>query len=129
MRMRRSLLVPVLALALLAGRPGAAQAGYGATEAGLALGAAALNVFYTPCKAAVAIGGLFAGGLVGVLTGGDTRAAYALWVPAASGTYLVKPSNLDGSEPLDFFGSDYNDEPSPIARTLESSSIYEATYK
>ena len=60
MRMRRSLLVPVLALALLAGRPGAAQAGYGATEAGLALGAAALNVFYTPCKAAVAIGGLFA---------------------------------------------------------------------
>ena len=128
MRMR-SLIVGVLAGALLAGRPGAAQAHSGGEEAGLALGAAALNVFYTPCKAVVAVGGLFVGGVVGFLTGGDTRAAYALWVPAASGTYLVRPSHLDGSQPLEFFGSDYADRPSPVARTLESSAIYEALYK
>lgn len=128
MRMR-SLIVGVLAGVLLAGRPGAARAHGGAEEAGLALGAAALNVVYTPCKTMVALGGLFVGGVVGFLTGGDTRAAYAVWVPAASGTYLVKPSMLDGSQPLEFFGSDYADRPSPIASTLESSSIYEALYK
>ena len=125
----RNLVVGLLALAVLAGPPRAAHAHGGAAEAGLAVGSAALNIFYAPCKAIVAAGGLVAGGVVGLLTGGDTRAAYALWVPAAGGTFLVTPANLDGSEPLEFFGADYADTPSPMTRTLESSAIYEAFYE
>lgn len=128
MRMR-SLVGGVLAAALLVGPPRAGHAHGGAADAGLALGSAALNVVYTPCKVLVVAGGLIAGGLVGLLTGGDTRAAYALWVPAAGGTYMVTPSHLDGSQPLEFFGADYADRPSPMTRTLESSSIYEAFYE
>jgi hypothetical protein len=125
----RTLVMGALLTALLTAQPNVARAQNGAAEAGMALGAAALNVVYTPCKAIVALGGLFAGGVVGFLTGGDTRAAYALWVPAASGTYLVRPANLDGSEPLEFFGTDYADRASPMARSLQNSSIYEALYK
>ncbi len=123
----RSLIIGLLALGAVAGAPGTARAS-GAGDAGLALGAAALNLFYTPCKAMMAVGGLVVGGVVGVLTGGDTRSAYALWVPAAGGTYMVTASNLDGSRPLEFFGADYADTPSPRSRTLENSSIYEALY-
>ena len=51
--------------------------------------------------------------------------AYAVWVPAATGTYVVTPSNLDGTEPLEFFGDDYYDTPSPAAHGIP---IYEAAY-
>ena len=128
MRMR-TLTVALFSAVLLAGQPGAARAEDGGSEVGLALGAAALDVVYVPCKAIMAVGGLIAGGVVGTLTGGDTRAAYALWVPSAGGTFIVRPAQLDGTEPLDFFGKDYADKPSPRARTLEGSSIYEALYR
>ena len=128
MRMRSAMIL-ALAAALLAGRPATARAYDAGRDAGLALGAAALDLVYTPCKMVMAISGLVAGGIVGTLTGGDTRAAYALWVPAAGGTYMVTPAILDGSKPLEFFGSDYADQPSPVARTMESSSIYSALYK
>ena len=63
-----------------------------------------------------------------VLTGGDTRAAYALWVPTAGGDFMVRPSHLDGSERLQFFGSDYTDHASTISRQSDGSTIYDATY-
>ena len=128
MRMR-NLVVGFFAVAVLAGPPRVARAHGGATEAGLAIESAALNVAYVPCKAIVAAGGLVVGAVVGLLAGGDSRAAYALWVPAAGGTFLVTPAHLDGSRPLEFFGADYADEPSPMTRTLESSAIYEAYYE
>jgi hypothetical protein len=132
--MRRLLAVTLLATLVL-GHPvqGRAQTEYvrartehtQAGEAGLALEAAGLNLFYLPAKSIVAIGGLVLGGLAGLLTAGDMRSAYAVWVPAASGTYLLTIAHLEGSEPIEFFGSDYADEPS----TLEAGgAIYDAQY-
>ena len=62
-----------------------------------------------------------------LITGGNTRAAYALWVPAASGDYLLTPAHIDGSRPLQFFGSDYADRPThnmPTDRSLGYDSVY-----
>jgi hypothetical protein len=87
-------------------------------------------LLYTPAKVIVAVGGLTLGGLTGLLTGGDTRSAYAVWVPVATGTYFLTPSHLDGSEPIEFFGtSDYADTPSTsAAAAMEAGAIYEAEY-
>src|SRR5262249_9826395 len=62
------------------------------------------------------------------LTGGDTRAAYAVMVPAASGTYFLRPSNLDGSEPVEFLGTDYGDVPSSRNASTGWGGDYEAQY-
>jgi hypothetical protein len=107
--------------------------GYGAeqspgAEAGFALGAAALNLVYLPAKALVAFTGGVAGAFAGLMTGGDVRAAYSIWVPTASGTYFVRPAHLEGTETLEFFGSDYADTPSTV-RGTEGYSSYEAMYE
>jgi hypothetical protein len=117
----------VLVIALVCGRPCPARATHTqAGELGLAVSSAVANVVYVPAKAVVALGGLFVGGLAGFLTGGDQRSAYALWVPAASGTYFLTPAHLEGAEPIEFFGSDYADRPSTAA--AEAGGVYEAVY-
>jgi heme A synthase len=113
--------------AWLVGQPASAGTRTQADEARLALGAGLVNVFYFPVKVLVATGGLVAGALVGFAAGGSERAAYAFWVPAASGTYLIRPSHLDGSEPWEFFGSDYEDRPSSRPGA-SGRAIYEALY-
>jgi hypothetical protein len=100
-----------------------------AERAGLALGAAAANIFYLPAKSVVAVVGLAAGGLIGVLTGGNQGAAYAVMVPMASGTFLLQPQHLDGSKPIDFFGVDYADRPSTYRTEMDANSIYESRYQ
>jgi len=97
-----------------------------AGEAGLAVGAAAANLVYLPVKSIVAMGGLGVGALTGLLTGGDKRAAYAVWVPTTGGTFLLTPANFDGTRPIEFFGSDYPDRPSTNDR--DSSIAYRALY-
>ncbi len=96
---RLTVLTVVFALVLaLDGQPALAthsQAG----EAGLAVGAAAANLLYLPAKTLVAIGGLGVGALTGLLTGGDIRAAYAVWVPAAGGTFMLTPAHFEGTRP------------------------------
>ena len=124
--MRRVLVVVVLGMLVL-GRPVPGRAQPGAVF-GLAVGAAGANLLYLPAKVITAIGGLVLGGMTGVLTGGDTRAAYAVWVPAASGTFILTPNNLDGTEPIEFFGSDYTDRPSTTTGVSEGRGIYEAQY-
>ena len=124
--MRRTLALAVLAM-LVFGRPGAARAHHD-REFGLAIGAAASDLVYTPAKVIVAIGGLALGGITGLLTGGNTRAAYAVWVPAASGTFVLTPAHLEGAEPIEFFGSDYADRPSTGSGVTEGRGIYEAQY-
>jgi hypothetical protein len=122
----------VMALVLLGvmlGRPAVLRGQNPAAEAGLAVGAAAGNLVYLPVKVMVAFGGLVLGSLTGALTGGDMRAAYALWVPAASGTYLLTPAHLEGSVPIEFFGSDYADQASTSARTGEGAGIYDIQYQ
>jgi hypothetical protein len=118
----------MIVAALVLGRPVAGRAASPAGEAGLALLAATTNLGYLPVKTAMAGVGLLVGAVTGILTGGDTRAAYAIWVPTASGTYLVRPAHLDGSEPLEFFGSDYADTPSTAPAVSETGGVYEAQY-
>ena len=114
----------VLATILQARPAGATHSQVG--EAGLALGAAAANLIYLPVKTVVAVGGLGLGALTGLLTGGDVRAAYALWVPTTGGTFLLTPAHFDGTRPIEFFGSDYADRPSTNPR--DSSIAYRALY-
>jgi hypothetical protein len=127
MRMPR-VLAGLLVMGLSLGQPVPGRAQNGASEAGLAVGAALANIVYVPVKAVVAVGGLALGTFAALLTGGDTRAAYALWVPAASGTYILTPACLDGSAPLKFFGSDYADRPSNQTKGGDGSSVYESLY-
>lgn len=124
----RRLVAAVMLTALVLGHPLQSRAGTEHTqagEAGLALGAAGLNLFYLPLKAVVAGGGLLLGAATGFFTGGDTRAAYAVWVPAAGGTYFLTVEHLDGTRPVEFFGSDYADRPSTIEA---GGTLYEAAY-
>jgi len=97
-------------------------------EAGWSLGAMGANLGYFPAKFVVASVGALGGGLAGFLTGGNERAAYAIWVPTMGGTWLLTPSNLDGSKPIGFFGRDYADTASSISEDPESSRIYSSRY-
>ena len=125
--MRRILVAGLLAGVVLA-RPAPVRAHGAATEVALAFGSAAANLIYLPAKGVIAVGGLVMGGLAGLMTGGDQRAAYAFWVPTASGTYLLTPAKLDGTEPIEFFGSDYADHPCDTATGFEGAGIYEIQY-
>ena len=119
----RSVMAGLVCGALLLGA-GPARAVNGGAEAGYALGAFGANLFYIPAKLMLAGAGMVAGGVTGFLTGGSERAAYAIWVPTVSGTFVLKPSHMDGSKPVEFFGSDYADTPA----TAPSSLTYRAQY-
>ena len=95
-------------------------------ELALATAASLSSLVYFPAKMAMAAVGMLGGGLAGVLTGGDTRAAYAVWVPLVGGDYLVRPAHVDGVQPLEVFGTHYDDEPSPYRE--DGSMIYDALY-
>jgi len=122
----RRLNVTVVLLGLVAsGRPAAATQG---EEAGRAIASAALNAVYLPVKAVMAVIGLAAGSVVGLATGGDVRSAYAVWVPTASGTWFFTPAQVEGSKPVEFFGSDYADQPSGLGLGDPGRASYEAMY-
>jgi len=130
--MRRTLLGILCAGLLLGGgvrvaSAAAAQFSPG-QEAGWSLGAMGANLGYFPAKLVVASVGAVGGGLAGFLTGGSTRAAYAIWVPTMGGTWLLTPSQLDGSQPVGFFGRDYADTASGMSEDPESSRIYSSRY-
>ena len=97
-------------------------------EAGLALVAGFSNLWYAPVKLLMAAGGLVAGAVVSVLSGGNERAAYALWVPTASGTYFLTPDNLTGKAPLQFIGTDYGDTATARGNVGDRTRIYDAMY-
>jgi len=123
-RLTTATLALVLATVIQTRSAGAAHSQAG--EAGLALGAAAANLVYLPAKTLVAMGGLGLGAFTGLFTGGDMRAAYAIWVPSTGGTFLLTPGHFDGTRPIEFFGSDYADRPS--TNTRDSSIAYRALY-
>jgi len=129
----RRLLAALIVLATALGRPVASRAEEVSPchELALSLGALGLNLLYVPAKTVVALGGTLLGSVVGLANGGDVRSAYALWVPAASGTFILHADNLDGTEPIEFFGRDYADRPSPLARTEagDGGTFYESLYR
>ena len=124
--MRRLTMTAVLLGFLASGRPAAATTQ--AEEAGRAIASAALNVVYVPVKAVMAIVGLAAGSVVGLATGGDVRSAYAIWVPTASGTWFFTPAQVEGTKPIDFFGSDYADRPSGLGLGEPGRASYDVMY-
>ena len=125
--MKRTLSMAAVLALLLVGRPAVSHATDGGQEFSKAIAAAALDLVYTPAKVLTAIVGLPIGAMTGVLTGGDTRSAYAVWVPTASGTYFITAANIEGREPVQFFGSDYADQPSTSAEA-DKGGIYDAMY-
>ena len=72
------------------------------------LGSAFCNLGYMPAKFMLAAIGMPLGGVVGLLNGGDTRAAEAFWVPMVGGTYMITSDMMAGHEPVEFIGSDYD---------------------
>ena len=122
---RRLIVTAVLFGVLATGRPAVATQG---EEAGRAIASAGLNLFYIPVKAVMAVVGLAAGGLVGMVTGGDVRSAYAIWVPTASGTWFFTPAQVEGSEEVKFFGSDYADTPSGLGLGEPGRASYDSMY-
>lgn len=121
------LIAASLLIALLLCRPCPSAAHDAAAEAGLGLSAAVLSVVYLPVKVVIATAGGVVGAATGFLTGGDVRSAYGIWVPTAGGTYFVRPAHLDGTEPFEFFGSDYDDRPS--ANGANEDVFYDAMYE
>ncbi len=123
----RRMIVAIALAATLAG-PATARAQDAAAEVGWAALAAFANLGYVPGKIGVAVCGLAVGAVASVLTGGNQRAAYAFWVPTASGDYFVRPDHLAGERPLDFIGRDYADTPSARGRMADATPVYDAMY-
>jgi len=126
--MARALLLAVT-LSLVPAVP--ARALTQAEEAGFALIAAGANFFYVPAKIAVAVAAMPVGGIAGLFSGGDARTAYAIWVPALGGTFFLTNAHMEGSQPIEFFGSDYADRPAADIereRTIIFDTPYEGLY-
>jgi hypothetical protein len=125
---RAALLAVVLGLASATSAREITQA----EEAAYAVLATGANLFYVPAKILVAVAAIPVGGLAGAFSGGDARTAYAIWVPAMGGTYFLTNGHMDGSEPIEFFGYDYDDQlaPSrPIGRTVIFDTPYSDLYQ
>jgi len=114
--MMRAVCVTLLIVALLAGWPARAGARDAGREAALGGASVAANLLYTPAKLVMALLGLPAGALTFVCTGGNARAAYAIWVPTIGGTYFITPARLEGVEPIKFIGSHY---PASMAAVID----------
>ncbi|HLK10198.1 MAG TPA: hypothetical protein VKW76_02340 [Candidatus Binatia bacterium] len=126
----RSVMAGVLVGALVFGGAAAARAHQGTPgqEVGYSLLATGANVLYVPAKLVVAGTGLVVGSVAGLLTGGDVRAAYAVWVPTAGGDFVLRPEHMAGTRNIEFFGSDYADTPSTASEEGSAGRTYRAGY-
>ncbi len=99
-----------------------------AEEAAYAVIATGANIFYVPAKFLVAVAAIPVGGIAGLFSGGDTRTAYAIWVPAMGGTYFLTNGHMDGTKPVEFFGYDYADQRSPSLKG-DQTLIFDTPYR
>jgi hypothetical protein len=72
--------------------------GYGAVAAGE-------NVVYVPAKLAYAGIGVFVGAASWVVAGGKPKLAKRVWKMALGGDYMITPSMVEGTEPVEFSGT------------------------
>ncbi len=129
----RSLLAGLVMGAMLLGAVAPVRAANGndidpGEEALIGLGTAVANTGYLPAKVIVAGLGLATGSVVAFLTGGDQRAAYSIWVPTASGTWILTPAHFTGERPIEFLGTDYADRPSVYEHENHGNQVYDAAY-
>ena len=99
--------ITLLLMVFLACGPARAEDRNPGREFGLAGASVGANLLYTPPKLLTALIGLPVGALTGVFTGLDLRSMYAVWVPTVTGTYFITPAHLEGTRPIEFFGSHY----------------------
>ena len=125
--MRKTIVSFVLA-ASIAAVPSVVRADTQENEVAFSLVSAFCNIFYTPAKVVVAAIGLPIGAIAGTLNGGDTRAAYAIWVPTAGGSYFLTADMMDGRAPVEFFGTDYADRPGKYGQTHHGGAASDAKY-
>ncbi len=78
--------------------------GYGTVAAGE-------NVVYVPAKLAYAGIGIFVGAATWAVAGGKPKLAKRVWKLALGGDYLITPSMVEGTEPIEFSGTV---EPEPV---------------
>lgn len=128
MRLKRMVIAGLLGAALTVGAATPARALTQGEEAGFALLATAANLFYTPAKTVVALVGLPVGAFAGWVSGGEERSAYAIWVPTSGGTYFLTNEHMEGSEPIEFWGYDYADTPSPSHYNADGNYMYRSNY-
>ncbi|MBI3807842.1 MAG: hypothetical protein HY281_10095 [Nitrospirae bacterium] len=98
----RRLLVGLLLLVILIPRVSLAQQAAPTTGGEFAKGIAApvLSLVYFPVKLVMGITGALLGGISGWATGGNERAAEAVWRPTVGGSYFITPETLDGTKPF-----------------------------
>jgi hypothetical protein len=84
--------------------------------AGLQAASWIATIPYGAVKVAYALGGGIVGGLTWAMSGGDTAAAKAVWIPSMTGDYIVQPQNLTGEKPLHFMGGS-SEKPQPQLST------------
>ena len=129
MRLKRMVITGLLGAALTVSAASPARALTQGEEAGFSLLATAANLFYTPAKTVIALVGLPVGALAGWLGGGEERSAYAIWVPTAGGTYFLTNEHMEGSEPIEFWGSDYADTASVTQHSADGNYMYRSVYE
>lgn len=75
-----------------------------ASEAGLGVASVLVSIPYGVLKVAYAIAGSVTGGIAYVFTGGNLKAAQAVWDTSLRGTYIITPDHLRGEKPIRFLG-------------------------
>lgn len=79
------------------------QDSYGA-QFGWGMAAIGANLGYVPAKLIYALLGGVTGGLVYVLTVGNSDVVERVWAPALGGTFVLSSDMLRGDEPIYFSG-------------------------
>jgi hypothetical protein len=75
-------------------------------KTGLVVGSMACTSVYTPVKAAYAAGGAVAGGLVFLMSAGQSSTAGGKMVQKSTGgDWFIHPDHLTGNRPLEFKGN------------------------
>jgi len=75
-----------------------------AKEEGIGAGSALATLVYAPVKLVYATGGLVAGGLAYLFSGGDSEVARVVFTPSLRGDYVVTTDHLRGEQRLEFLG-------------------------
>jgi hypothetical protein len=89
------------------------------TQYGLGVASVFTSLPYSIGKFVFAtMGGIF-GGFTYVFSGGNEKAAKAVWDSSMRGTYVISPRHLKGEEPIRFFGIPPIQDEAPVTRMPE----------